>query len=80
MPLSNLDPVTSQMDEEDIVLKPMWDTSSSCSCDCLNETFPLDEAIIEIMNGSNRPWDDMHHQCYFLRKIVESSKKILDLL
>jgi hypothetical protein len=38
----------------------------SCSYDYLDGNFPLDEAIIESMNGSNKPWDDMHHHSYFL--------------
>jgi hypothetical protein len=59
-------PVTSQMDEEDPVLRPVWATSLSCSHDLLYETFPLDEAILEAMNVSERPWDDMHHRSYFL--------------
>ena len=63
------DPVTSQMDEEDHVLVPVWATSSSCSHGCLNETLPLDEAIIEAMNGSDTPWDDIHHRSYFLPKL-----------
>jgi hypothetical protein len=44
----------------------VWATSSYFSCDCLDETLPLDESIIEAMNGSDRPWDDMHHHSYFL--------------
>jgi hypothetical protein len=35
------DPVTSQTDEEDPVLRPVWATSLSCSHDFLDETFPL---------------------------------------
>jgi hypothetical protein len=50
------DPITSSTDEEDPVLKPMWATSFSCSHDCLNETLPSNEAIIESMNGSDKPW------------------------
>ena len=49
--------------------RPMWATSLSCSHDFLNETFPSDEAIIEAMNGSDKPWDDMHHLSYFLPEI-----------
>jgi hypothetical protein len=60
------DPVTSPTDEEDPVLRPVWATSSSCSHDFLDETLPSDEAILEAMNGSERPWDDMHHRSYFL--------------
>jgi hypothetical protein len=58
------------MDEEDHVLNPVWATSSSFSHDCLDDTLPLDEAIIEAMNGSDRPWDDMHHRSYFLPELA----------
>jgi hypothetical protein len=60
---SSTDPdhVTSPTDEEDPVLRPVWATLLSCSHDFLDETFPSDEAILEDMNGSERPWDDMHH-------------------
>jgi hypothetical protein len=44
----------------------MWATLLSCSHDFLDGTFPSDEAIIEAMNGSDKPWDDMHHRSYFL--------------
>jgi hypothetical protein len=64
------DPITSQKGEEDLVLEPVWATSPSCSHDCLNETFPSDEAIIEAMNGSGKPWDDMHHRSYFLLELA----------
>jgi hypothetical protein len=30
----------------------------------------LDEAILEAMNGSDRPWDDMHHRSYFLPELA----------
>jgi hypothetical protein len=49
-----------------LFLKPIWATSSSFSHDFLNDTLPSDEEIIEAMNGSDRPWDDMHHRSYFL--------------
>jgi hypothetical protein len=53
---SSVDPdhVTSPTDEEDLVLKPVWGTSLSCSHDYLDETFPSDEAIIKAMNGSEQ--------------------------
>jgi hypothetical protein len=52
-------PVTSLTDEEDPILRPMWATSLSCSHDCLNVTFPSDEAIIALifsqsLKGSNK--------------------------
>jgi hypothetical protein len=59
------DPVPSSTDEEDLV----WDTSLSCSHDFLDGTLSLEEAIIEAMNGSDKPWDDMHHRSYFLPEI-----------
>jgi hypothetical protein len=64
------DPVSSQMDEEDHVLEPVWATQSSCSHDFLDDTLPSDEAILEAMNGPDRPWDDMHHHSYFLPELV----------
>jgi hypothetical protein len=67
---ADLDHVTLQMDEDDHVLEPMWATSSYFSHEFLDETFPLDEAIIEAMNGSNRPWDDMHPRSYFLLELA----------
>jgi hypothetical protein len=48
----------------------VWATSSSCSHDCLDETFPSDEDIIEAMNSSDKPLDDMHHRSYFLPDIA----------
>jgi hypothetical protein len=68
---SSADPdlVTSPTDEEYPVLRPMWDTLLSCSHDFLDETLPSDKAIIEAMNGSDKPWDDMHHRSYFLPEL-----------
>jgi hypothetical protein len=51
------------------VSRPVWATSLSCSHDCLDETLPSDEAIIEVMKGSDKPWDDMHHRSYFLPEL-----------
>jgi hypothetical protein len=62
----DVDPITSPTYEEDPVLRPMWATSFSCSNEYLDDTFPLDGTIIETMNGSDKPWDDMHHCPYFL--------------
>jgi hypothetical protein len=62
----DLNPVTSPIDKEDPVLRPVWATSLYCSHDFLDDTFLSDEAIIEAMNGFSKPWDDMHHRSYFL--------------
>jgi hypothetical protein len=68
---SSTDPdlVTSYMDEEDTVLRPVWATSLSYSHDFLDDTLPSDEAILETMNVSERPWDDMQHRSYFLSNL-----------
>jgi hypothetical protein len=66
---TDLDLVTSLTGEEDPILEPLWATSSSCSHDFLDETFPSDEAIIEAINGSDKPWDDMYHHSYFLPEL-----------
>jgi len=60
------DPIDPQTNEEDHVLEPVCSTLSSCSHDFLDDTFPSDKSIIEAMNGSEKPWDDMHHRSYFL--------------
>ena len=36
----DLDPITSPTNEEDLILKPVWATSLSCSYDYIDETFP----------------------------------------
>jgi hypothetical protein len=63
---SDPDIVSSQMDEEDDVLMPIWDTSSYFSHDFLDDYLPSNEAILEAMNGSYRSWDDMNNYSYFL--------------
>jgi hypothetical protein len=63
---ADLDLVPSPTDDEDLMSRPVWATLLSFSHDCLDGTFPSDEAIMEAMNGSDNPWDDMHHRSYFL--------------
>ena len=65
----DLDLVPSLTDKEDHILRHVWATSLSCSHEFLDENFPSDEAIIEAMNGSDKPWDDMHHRSYFLPEL-----------
>jgi hypothetical protein len=60
------DPIPSSMEEEDIMFRPVWAITLSCSHDFLDGTSPLDEAIIEAMNGSYKPWVDIHHRSYLL--------------
>jgi hypothetical protein len=55
---SSVDPdlVPSATDEEDLMSRPVWATSLSCSHDCLDGTLPSDESIIEAMNSFEKPW------------------------
>jgi hypothetical protein len=69
-PYVDLDPVSSQMDEEDIFLHLVSATSSFFSHDCLDDTLPSHEEILESMNGPDRPWDYMYHHYYFLLELV----------
>jgi hypothetical protein len=57
-------------DEVDPVLEPIWAIQYSCSHDFLDDTLSLDEAILEAMYVLDRPWDDMHHNSYFLPNLV----------
>jgi hypothetical protein len=68
---SSIDPnhLPSLTDEEDLFSRPVCATSFSFSHDFLDDTFPSEEAIIEAMNGSDKPWDDMHHHSYFLLEL-----------
>jgi hypothetical protein len=56
-------------EEDDQYPEPIWAHNSSTSQDCLDIVMPSDEAIIEAMTGSERPWEDMHHRSYFLPEI-----------
>jgi hypothetical protein len=64
------DLISSQTDEKDPILEPVWATQSSYSHDFLDDALPLDESILEAMNGPNRPSDDMHHLSYILLELV----------
>ena len=40
---------------------PAWEVETSHSHDCLNDVFPLDEAILEAMSRVKQPWEELHH-------------------
>ena len=48
---------------------PAWAVESSHSHDFLDDVFPLDEAIFEVMYGVEKPWEELHHRSYFLPKL-----------
>jgi hypothetical protein len=68
--VADLDPSSSRTNEVDPILELIWATQSSCSHDFLDNTLPSDESILEVMSGTDRPWDDMHHRSYFLIELV----------
>jgi hypothetical protein len=43
--------------------------------------FPSDEAILEAVNGLDRPWDDLHHRSYFLLELrrIEAGEFVLTM-
>jgi len=45
--------------------------SSWDSLDPLNETFPTDESIVEVMFLDKTPWNDLHHRSSFLPSLGE---------
>jgi hypothetical protein len=71
---ANLDPLSSQMKEVDLVQQPIWVIKSSSSHDFLDGTFPLDKEILEAMNGPERPWEGLHHISYFLPKLERTER------
>ena len=62
-------PSSSQTEEEDLYVLPAWAVESSHSHDCLDDVFPLDEAILEAMSRVEQPWEYFHHQSYFLPEL-----------
>jgi hypothetical protein len=68
--ITDSDSFSSQTDEDDPVLELLWAIQSYFSHDFLDDTLPLDEAILEAIYGPNRAWDDMHHRSYFLPELV----------
>jgi hypothetical protein len=61
---ANTDPTPAQ--EFDQLLEPIWAEVSLAHADSLDLVLPTDEAIIEAMTSSYKPWEDLHHRSYFL--------------
>jgi hypothetical protein len=66
---SSVDTDLTPTQDLDPILEPIWDQGSLTNSDSLDLVFPSDEAIIEAMTSSNRPWDDLHHRSYFLPEL-----------
>jgi hypothetical protein len=63
----NTNPTPTQ--ELDPLLEPIWAQSSLANVDSLDLVLPSDEAVIEAMTSSNKPWEDIHHISYFLPEL-----------
>ena len=55
---------------------PNWAKDSPLSHDFLNNVLPLDEAIMEVMAFTNRPWEDLHHRSSFLQDHEELENQL----
>jgi hypothetical protein len=64
---ANTDPTPAQ--EFDPLLEPIWAQVSLTHTDSLDLVLPSDEAIIEAMTSSDKPWEDLHHRSYFLPEL-----------
>jgi hypothetical protein len=64
---ANPDPTPAQ--ELDPLPEPIWAQGSLATTNSLDLVFPFDEAVIEAMTSSDKPWDDLHHRSYFLPEL-----------
>jgi hypothetical protein len=60
--------------ELDPPFEPIWAQNSLVDTDSLDLVLPSDEAIIEAMNGPDKPWEDLHHRSYFLPELQRIEK------
>jgi hypothetical protein len=59
---ASADPDLTLAQELYLVLEPIWAQGSLTDVDSLDLVLLSDEAIIEAMTSSDRPWDDLHHR------------------
>ena len=52
----------SPLEEYDPYTSPVWAINNPNIHDILDQIFSSDEAIMEVMNISEQPWEYMHHQ------------------
>jgi hypothetical protein len=53
----------------DLVLETIWVAHSSRFHDFLDDTLPLDEAILEAIPSPDRTWDNLHRRSYFVPEL-----------
>lgn len=61
-------------------MAPAWTLDSTSIMDCLDMVLPSEEAILEVMMGVDRPWEDVHHRSYFLPPLHEVKSRFSELL
>ena len=58
---TDLDQNPSPLEEYEPYTSPIWAIDTPNIHDIVDQTFSSDEAIMEVMNILERPWEDMHH-------------------
>ena len=61
-------------------MAPAWSFDSNSALDCLDSVLPSEEAILEVMMGIDRPWEDLHHRSYFLPPLQEVESRFSKLV
>ena len=54
-------PERVELDQYD---SPAWHLDNPTTIDPLDSVLPSDEAIMEAMTETERPWEDLHHRSY----------------
>ena len=75
------DTIQSPLEENDLYTSHVWAINTPNSHDILDQTFSFDESIMEVMNISERPWEEMHHRSLLISKLdsLEFKPKIFYL-
>eukprot|EP00253_Pinus_taeda_P027995 PITA_27995 len=69
----------SSEEEFEGYVAPTWAFDSTSALDCLDTVLPSEEAILEVMMGVYRPWEDLHHRSYFLPPLQEVEARFFKL-
>ena len=66
---ADLDQNPSPLEKYDPYTSLVWAIDTHNIHDILDQTFSFDEAIMEVMNVSERPCEEIHHRSSFLSKL-----------
>ena len=61
-------PLSVSKELEEVYLSA-WAENSLHSMDCLDMVLPSDEAILEVMCGRDKIYEDLHHRSYFIPEL-----------